>query len=250
MKLNQILFLDIETVSQHIDYDSQDDRIRTLWDKKSIKKFKISGEKDQYYSPAEAYEKRAAIFAEFGKVVCISVGYLKGKENPKLRIKSFKSHDEAEVLDGFVNLLSSHFNNPTKHFLCGHNIKEFDIPYICRRLLINGMKLPKMLSIMGKKPWQTTHLLDTLEMWKFGDYKHYTSLNLLTAIFHIPSPKGDIDGSEVGNVYWKENDLTRIADYCERDVVAVAQLYLRMTGNDLIEEENIEQIKIRNDEEE
>ena len=155
-----------------------------------------------------------------------------------LRLKSFYNDDEKVILTGFKELLKKHFNTD-KHMLCGHNGKEFDFPYIGRRMLINGIKLPLLLDIAGKKPWEVNHL-DTMELWKFGDYKHYTSLNLLTHIFNIPTPKDDIDGSEVHRVYWEEKNLKRIADYCAKDVKATVQLFLRFRGEDLIPEENIE----------
>jgi len=174
----------------------------------------------------------------FLDIVCISVGFIvyQGKI-PHFRLKSFYGDNEKEILKGFNDLLNKSFK-AEHQYLCGHNAKEFDFPYIARRSLINGLKLPKQLNIAGKKPWEVKHL-DTMDLWKFGDYKHYTSLNLLTAIFDIPTPKDDIDGSEVGRVYWQERNLERIAKYCQKDVIAVAQLFLRYKGEDLILEENV-----------
>jgi DNA polymerase elongation subunit (family B) len=184
----------------------------------------------------EEYYQRAGIWAEFGKIVCISVGvFTKGKENIGLRVKSFAGHNEKELLINFSALL---FSQPANLVLVAHNGKEFDYPYICRRLLINGLPFPPQLQLAGKKPWEIIHL-DTMELWKFGDYKNYTSLNLLTAIFDIPTPKDDIDGSMVGHVYWNENQLDRICIYCQKDVVATAQLIRRYRGEDLIKDEMI-----------
>lgn len=228
LPLDKILFLDIETVSQQRTYSDVPERMRSLWDKKAgyIRK-------NEEETPEECY-KRAAIYAEFGKIVCISTGYFNGNT---FRIKSFYGDDEKIVLLEFADMLNSYFNTPV-HRLCGHNSREFDIPYIARRMLVNGIKLPKIINITGKKPWEVNHL-DTMELWKFGDWKSYTSLNLLAAIFDIPTPKDDIDGSQVGEVYWEENDLERIATYCEKDALTVAQLLLRYLGEPLIHEANI-----------
>jgi hypothetical protein len=190
----------------------------------------------------EQFYKRAGIYSEFGKIICISVGFLtRQPENnePVLRLKSFSNHVEATLLDDFADLLQRHFNNPDKFAICGHNIREFDIPYICRRSLVNQLPLPRMLDIAGKKPWETKHLLDTLEMWKFGDIKNYTSLRLLAALFDIPSPKDDISGADVGRVYWEDRDLDRIATYCEKDVLATVQLYLRLKRLPLLRNDQV-----------
>jgi len=234
MKLNNILFLDIETVSVVSEFDKLEDDVKVLWERKS--KYWIDNEKDQ--SIEEVYKEKAGIFAEFAKIVCISVGYIHSeKDKHQIRLKSFYNDDEKIVLQEFSNLISNHFHNPNIHSLCGHNIKEFDIPFICRRMVINNIPLPQILNVMGKKPWETKHLLDTMEMWKFGDYKNYTSLNLLANILGIKSPKDDIDGSMVGKVYWEESDLERIKIYCEKDVKTVAQVYLRMNMLPLLDEE-------------
>lgn len=229
--LEKILFLDIETVSQAKTFDELSTELKLFWEKKSdlIEK---EGE-----SAFDTYG-RAGIYSEFGKIVCISVGYIKVENGVKnLRIKSFYSHDEKELLIQFFELLEQHFNTP-QHLLCAHNGKEFDFPYIGRRGLVNGLKIPAILDLAGKKPWEVNHL-DTLHLWKFGDYKNYTSLSLLTTIFNIPTPKDDIDGSMVNEVYWKENDLERIVTYCQKDVVALTQLFLKFKNEPLIDDVNI-----------
>ncbi len=231
MQLSHILFLDIETVSTAKKFDDLSAEFQELWKRKS--RYWLKEEDDE--SAAEIYKDKAGIYAEFAKIVCISVGFIT-KEND-IRIKSFYDDDEKIVLSQFSELLSNHYNNPLKHQLCGHNIKEFDIPFICRRLIINNMPIPAILDVMGKKPWETKHLLDTLEMWKFGDYKNYTSLNLLANVLGIKSPKDDIDGSQVGNVYWEEGNLERIKVYCEKDVKTVAKVYLRILNLPGINEE-------------
>ena len=241
--LSNILFLDIETVSQFPEYEQLSDRLKPLWEKKAKSTLRKYDEALTEEELAESYTNRAAIFAEFGKIVCISVGFIsRDKETLKatLRLKSFANKDEKILLQEFTELLNQHYNNPNKHGICGHNIKEFDIPYICRRLIINQLPLPAILNIAGKKPWETKHLIDTLTLWKFGDFKNYTSLNLLTAIFDIPSPKDDIDGSQVGVTFWNEEDgLERITTYCEKDVLATAQLYMRFSLSPLIDDENV-----------
>ncbi len=230
-KIDNILFLDIETVPQERSFDDVPESMKGLWDKKS-KYFR--GEEA---SASDVYQ-RAGIYAEFGKIVCISVGFIIINGNERiLREKSYAGHDEKALLEDFAAML----NKNSSKFLCGHNIKEFDIPYIARRMLINGITLPASLNIAGKKPWEV-NFIDTLELWKFGDYKHYTSLNLLTNIFNIPSPKDDIDGSEVAGVYYEENDVERIARYCEKDVLATTQLFLRFKGEPLIEEDRVESV--------
>lgn len=233
IKKNNILFLDIETVSATATYEELPDKMKEFW----AKKMAYSSEKEGL-SVEEMYSK-AGIYSEFGKIVCISVGffYAKGGKT-KFRIKSFFGHDEKELINDFNGLLNQAFYS-NEHYLCGHNGKEFDFPYIARRTLINGLKLPALLDLAGKKPWEVKHL-DTMELWKFGDYKHYTSLALLAEIFNIPTPKDDIDGSEVGKVYWEDKNLKRIAEYCQKDVLAVAQLYLRYIGEDLIDNEDVE----------
>jgi uncharacterized protein YprB with RNaseH-like and TPR domain len=225
--LSNLMVLDIETVPQYSSHNQLSEPMQELWAKKS-----------QYQrndvTPEDFYE-RAGIWAEFGKIVCISVGIFTNGKRPGLRVKSFAGHDEKEVLEDFSKMLSG---QPLNLILCAHNGKEFDLPYICRRMLINGVQFPPHLQIQGKKPWEIPHL-DTMELWKFGDYKNYTSLNLLTAIFNIPTPKDDIDGSQVGHVYWVENALERICTYCQKDVVATAQLIRRYRGEPLIEDECI-----------
>lgn len=225
----QVLFLDIETVPQTYSFDDASENIKYLWGKKA--KYLISKEKNE---EAKDVWQRAGIYAEFGKIICISVGFIADKQ---LRLKSFYGDNEKKLLLEFKLLLETSYNK-SDNFLCAHNGKEFDYPYIARRMLINGIKVPKILDLAGKKPWEVQHL-DTLELWKFGDYKHFTSLELLTEIFNIPTPKDDIDGSQVAKVYFEEKDIERIVKYCEKDVVAVVQLYLRYKNKDIIIPENI-----------
>lgn len=231
IEIENILFLDIETVPEKPNFDALPLHTQNLWSKKIEFLCKENeGPKDLY--------KRAGIYAEFGKIICISVGYLnKATGKAEFRIKSFCSHNEKELLNQFSELLNTHFNKK-ESTLCAHNGKEFDFPFIARRLLINGLKIPKILSIAGKKPWEIC-LLDTMELWKFGDYKNYTSLNLLASVFNIPTPKDDIDGSQVWKVYWEEENLSRIITYCQKDVLTVAQLLLRFKGKELFKDENI-----------
>lgn len=231
IQLDKVLFLDIETVPQCASYQEMDETSRKLFDLKT--KFL---QKDD--TGGEGVFDRAGIYAEFGKIICISVGYVnEGVTGKQIRLKSFYHDDEETLLRQFVALLETHYNTPY-HLLCGHNAKEFDFPFICRRLLIHGIPLPNILNIAGKKPWEIAHL-DTMELWKFGDYKAYTSLALLCHIFNIPTPKDDISGADVARVYYEENDLERIKIYCEKDVVALIQLFLRFKGDPLVKEESI-----------
>lgn len=233
INLENVLFLDIETVPETAFFDELDDEKKALWDQKS----KYQRKDD--FTPEEFYD-RAGIWAEFGKIICISVGYFNFKGDIRtFRTKTFHGN-EVKLLKEFKNLLNSHFNS-TKHLLCGHNAKEFDFPYIARRMIINGIELPFKLNLFGKKPWEIPHL-DTMELWKFGDYKHFTSLKLLANILGIPSPKGDIDGSMVREVYYDEKNLDRIITYCELDVVTTAQVFLRLRGEELLVEDEIKNI--------
>lgn len=228
--LKSILVFDIETVSISPNYESLPERFQNLWTKKS-KQFnkEVSFEKLKEHS-AISYKEKAGIFAEYGKVVCICVGVflVENNELNEIRVKSFYGKSEKDVLMNFFGLLNSHFNDPKLHYLAGHNIREFDMPFLCRRALINGVGLPRLFQIQGKRPWQVDYLYDTMDMWRFGDYKNYTSLDLLAATFDIPSPKDDIDGSMVGDIYWDQNDLSRIITYCEKDVVTSCMVLMKL----------------------
>lgn len=229
--LRNILFLDIETVPQKEFWHQLSEESQDLFAKKT------AYQRKEEFTPEEFYE-RAGIWAEFGKIVCISVAYMVHKEDSnELRVRSFYGSDEREILVQFKELLDAHFSKK-EHVLCAHNGKEFDFPYISRRMLIHQIELPKKLNLFGKKPWEIQHI-DTMELWKFGDYKHHTSLQLLASIFNIPSPKDDIDGSDVARVYYRENDINRIREYCEKDTITLVQLLLRFNNQDLLEPENI-----------
>ncbi|NRT13044.1 3'-5' exonuclease [Flavobacterium sp. 14A] len=230
INLNNILFLDIETVPENEDFNTLDTELQELWEQKT------KYQRKEEYSAEEFYD-RAGIWAEFGKIVCISVGYFVNKQDIRnFRVTSFFGEEPA-ILKDFNNLLNNHFNQ-AQHLLCGHNIKEFDIPFLARRMIINNITIPNKLNLFGKKPWEIPHL-DTLELWKFGDYKHYTSLKLMCKVLGIPSPKGDIDGSQVGQVYYVDKDIDRIITYCEKDTIAVAQVLLRLRQESLLIEDEI-----------
>lgn len=226
LNLQNLLVLDIETVPQYKTFEEVPSNFKKLWEEKT--KYQRKDEQT-----AEEFYPRAGIWAEFGKIVCISVGIFKDDEN--LRVKSFFGHDERLLLQHFTILL----NTQAKNLILGaHNGKEFDFPYLCRRMLINDLKIPLQLDIAGKKPWETNHI-DTLDLWKFGDYKNYTSLNLLAAIFNIPTPKDDIDGSQVSEIYWQNNDLERIKNYCQKDVVTTCRIIQRFKGLKMLSNQNI-----------
>lgn len=230
--LTKILFLDIETVPQVANYEDLQEETAALWDYKAQKLSRNE------HSGEEIYE-RAGIYAEFGKIICISVGYFVLREGGKreFRMRSYYGDDEKILLTEFADLLNNHYNSPTQ-LLCAHNGKEFDFPYIARRMIVNGIYIPKILNSVGKKPWEVQHL-DTMEMWKFGDWKSFTSLKLLTHILGIPTPKTDIEGKDVARVYYQEKDLERIERYCKRDTLAVAQLLLRFRGEDILTDEQV-----------
>jgi DNA polymerase elongation subunit (family B) len=227
-----ILFLDIETVPNYPGYDSAPESWQQLWNKKADTLRRNENE------TSETLYTRAGIYAEFGKIICISVGFLSWTDGQQsFRMKSFAGNDEKLLLTEFGALLRKHYGKP-EHRLCGHNIKEFDIPFIARRMIINGVPLPSMIDVAGKKPWEVQHL-DTMELWKFGDYKSYTSLNLLAAALGIPTPKDDIDGSMVAYVYYEEKNLPRIVTYCQKDVFTVAQVLRKFRGEALLNPELI-----------
>ena len=204
--LKRCLFIDIETVSEVPHYDELSEEKQKLWSLKALQLHRTLGLDADDIDVATLYEQKAGIFSEFAKVVCISMGFLSFEdETPtKIRIKSLAGDDEKRILEDFSLILINHYNDPENSKICGHNIREFDLPFLCRRMVIHQVKFPSLLDMSGKKPWQTAHIMDTLEMWRFGDYKNYTSLALLCAIFGIQTPKDDIDGSQVGRVFWEE----------------------------------------------
>ena len=229
-----IIFIDIETVPQFKDFHLLPERQQELWKKKASL---LKAE-----DPTEAYLQKAGIYAEFGKIITIALGiHFKDKDQKwHLRIRSITNHNEKNLLIDFIQLLQDKFDQ-TKIIFCAHNGKEFDYPYLCRRILINSLALPSCLQLAGKKPWEIAHI-DTLEMWKFGDYKNYTSLETLATVFNIPTSKDDIDGSQVRDAYYEDNALNRIERYCQNDVIVTSQVYLKLTGKELVIENNIERI--------
>jgi len=230
-RLSQFLFLDVETVPEIYRFEDLDETKRKLFEKKV--KYRLNDD-----TTTEDLYEQAGIWAEFGKIIVISVGFFVKDDGSEFRIKSFASDDEAKLLQDFADLLNTKYFQRKDLRLCAHNGKEFDFPYIARRMIINRIPLPKQLAVYGKKPWETP-FCDTMELWRFGDYKHYTSLELLTHILGIPSPKQDIDGKDVARVYYEEKDLERIKNYCENDVIAIAQVLLRYMGKDLLKDEQI-----------
>ena len=222
--IEKVLFLDIETVPRVGNWQHLDEPTQNLWDKKT----RLQRKDD--FTAEEFYKERGGIMAEFGKIICISVGIIEKSE--KIIIKSFYGDDEKQLLEEFGEI----FNRPKLRdvILCAHNGKEFDFPWIARRFLINGMHPPKPFQLFGKKPWEIQHL-DTMELWKFGDYKSYVSLELLAHVFGIPTPKDDIDGSMVASIYYIEKDLFRIVQYCEKDVLTLANVFRRMRQENLLQ---------------
>ncbi len=229
-----ILFLDIETVPGVDSFDKLDPVFQALWEKKS-RQFR-----DEEQTPEEVYE-RAGIYSEFGKIICISVGIVKLKDSPFIRLKSFYGPNEKTLLEDFSDLVGKFCKLKKEAVLCAHNGKEFDFPYISRRMIINSIVLPELFDNAGKKPWDIKHL-DTMDLWKFGDYKNYTSLELLTSILGIPTPKDDIDGSKVARIYYGQNDIQRIVRYCEKDVLAIAQVLLRFMNLPAISDDRVESV--------
>ena len=233
MQLENFLIIDIETVSAQKKFASMTVEWQKLWEEKTMRTLPENSTAEEYYP------QRAAVMAEFAKVVCISLGYFKkeGKQY-NLRVKSIALHDEKLLLQQFIETVNQLEAIHHRWCFTGHNIKEFDIPFLCRRLLVNDIAIPPYLDFQNMKPWET-NLVDTFQYWRFGDFKNYTSLKLLAASLNVPSPKDDIDGSKVGQVYWEENNLDRIALYCQKDVATVANIILRFKHLPLLKEEEI-----------
>ncbi len=234
LNLEELLFIDIETVPGEANYSDLDNRLQELWATKARQLNKSD------INPAEVYE-RAGIYAEFGQIVCISVGILMkidGGNRYGMRLKSFCNANEKQLLQDLCELLNGKFTKKD-HLLCGHNIREFDIPYLCRRMLVNDICIPRLVDCTGLKPWEIPHL-DTMHLWRFGDSRSYASLHLLATLFNIPSPKNDMDGSEVARVFYEDRDLERISRYCQQDVLTVAQLLLRFKSLPLMQPADIQ----------
>ncbi|MBZ0327774.1 MAG: 3'-5' exonuclease [Altibacter sp.] len=233
MNLEHILFLDIETVPLHEQFKDLETPAKALWE------LKTQYQRKEEFTAEEFYD-RAGIWAEFGKIICISVGYFTFKGDIRnFRVTSFHG-EEVTILKEFKSLLEHHFNKP-QHLLCAHNGKEFDFPYIARRMIINGIDIPFKLNLFGKKPWEIPHL-DTMELWKFGDYKTFTSLKLMAYVLGIPSPKDDIDGSQVRDVFYNDKDIDRIIEYCEKDTITVAQIFLRLRNEEQLSDDEIQSV--------
>jgi len=232
--IKNFLLLDIETVASHSSYEQLPERMQKLWDKKATSLRK--GE--EYPTNADYYFERSAIYSEFGKIVCIAFGayYFNERDELSFKVRSISGDDEVKLLIEFKALIEKY---PAEQLvLCAHNGKEFDFPFVCRRMLIHGIEIPKALQISGKKPWEILHQ-DTMELWKFGDYKSYTSLDLLAAVFEIPGSKNEMSGDQVTRVYYQENDLEKICRYCREDVVVLAQIYLKLQCMQLVSATNI-----------
>ena len=248
--LRKVLFLDIETASQYPSFVELPDPMQRHWKRKMKRLIEQEPSLPEIDLLSSSYKERAGIFAEFGRVVCISLGYLAfevtetdipGHDNSRefeLRVKSIYGKDEVELLASFRTLLDEYWNNRNNQFICGHNIREFDIPFLCRRMICNRVGLPNLLQISGQRPWQISHLIDTMELWKFGDYKHYTSLDLLCNILAVQSPKQGLDGSKVNTAFWDGN-ISEIAEYCQQDVLANVNVFLRLKGFNTLSNEQV-----------
>lgn len=233
--LGRILFIDMETAPLSPTFEDLDKDMQKLWH------YRTNHFKPEHLSTSDYYDTKASVYAEFGKIICISIGTFtryKGADNANFRIKSFYNDDEKTLLTDFLPLLQTHFT-PDRYYLCGHNIKEFDVPFLARRILINNLRLPPMLNISSLKPWEVPYV-DTMQLWKFGEFRNFTSLALLTKVLGLPSPKTDLEGSQIASVYWNNKDLERIKNYCQQDVLAVAQILLRYKNLATISADKVE----------
>lgn len=228
-----LLFIDIETVSGESSLELVPERLQKEWLRKADRFRIIEGPSD-----AELYFDRAAVYAEFGKIIVIGLGFFHWEEadEPTFRVRTIHGHDEASVLRQFCTLVEKRYAR--KLILCAHNGREFDYPYLCRRMMVHGIPIPRSFWNTHWRRYDSPHL-DTMDYWKFGDFKNYTSLELLAALFGIPSSKDTLSGSEVNTAYYHKNNLISIAQYCREDVVVLAQLYLRYHQMELLEEKQI-----------
>ena len=239
IKTEDLIVIDIETASVSASFNLLEEKWQELWEEKTIRIL------PEGITAQEFYPQRAGVMAEFSKIVCISIGYFIREQQLKIRVKSFYGDDEKKILNDFLQTVSKieSFNN--NWCFAGHNIKEFDIPFICRRLMVNNMRIPPYLDFQNMKPWET-NIVDTFQYWRFGDYKNFTSLKLLAAAMGVPSSKNDIDGSMVGELYHtgnaqeKEINMKRIATYCQKDVVTTANIILRFKNTPIIHENDVE----------
>ncbi len=231
-----ILFFDIETVPMAPNFEKLSEKYQMLW------KYKTDRFKPEEETDIDYFFKKAGVYAEFGKIICISAGYFRRPKEEEdemtFRVTSFYGDEEQTLLQQFFQVLTNYFNIPSRSFICGHNIREFDIPFLCRRAIIHQLPIPKLIDVHALKPWELP-FIDTMRLWKFGDYKNFTSLDLLTTLLDIPSPKSDMQGSEVAKVYYEDNDIERIKDYCQRDVIALANVLLKFKNKDLLKPEQI-----------
>jgi 3'-5' exonuclease len=218
IRLENLLLIDIETVPREPEFEKLPEAWQQLWHEK------VHWQLPENTSAEQFYVQRAGIIAEFAKIICISMGYFRREGGQtQLRIKSFYGDDEENLLTRMLEALKELEAVNNRWSFTGHNIKEFDIPFLCRRLLANGIAIPPYLDFQNMKPWDV-NMLDTFQYWRFGDYKNFTSLNLLAATLDVPSPKDDMDGSMVAKVYYEEKDLQRIVQYCQKDVITVANV--------------------------
>jgi 3'-5' exonuclease len=239
IRTEDLIVIDIETASVSSSFNLLDERWQTLWQEKTARVI------PEGLTASDFYPMRAGVMAEFSKIVCISIGYFIKEQQLKIRVKSFYGDDEQKILADFLQTVTKIESFNSKWCFAGHNIKEFDIPFICRRLLVNNMHIPAYLNFQNMKPWET-NIVDTFQYWRFGDYKHYTSLKLLAAAMGLPSPKDDIDGSMVGELYHNGTpeeriiNMKRIATYCQKDVVTTANIILRFKNILPVHDDDVE----------
>lgn len=240
IELDQFVFFDIETAPAASALEEVPGTLRDLWlDREARAMARAAGKSGEEVDPRVWFAEHAGLQAEFGRVVCIAVGFFnRSREGLKLRVKTIAYPEEEYILEDFANLLDKSFADPGRFRLCGHNIRGFDLPYLSRRLMIRGKKLPALLDTAGFKPWELPHV-DTLDLWRFGEYRHFVSLKLLAGLFGLPSPKDDIAGADVGRVFWEENDLDRICVYCAKDVRTVAELVLVWKGEKKLADDQV-----------
>lgn len=231
----KIVFFDLETASEYESLDQlalNKPKMAELWSKR-CEYLRSRFEENKDMTDEQLYEAKAALTPEFARIVCATFGRVTFiGEDPNVIIKSYCSEHEDEVLDGIQKV----FDKFASLKFSGHNIKRFDIPMMCKRLLIHGRSLPKGLQIQNLKPWEMP-FIDTSEVWSFGAWQEgFVSLELLVTAIGLETPKGDIKGEDVSRVFWQDGDTHRIAEYCQRDVFAGIQALLKLSGLPVVEE--------------
>lgn len=249
MATYQLGFVDTETIPGYKDFNDMPEELARMYERKFGHEL-ANNDPDKFDNFEDHYRARAALYPEFGKIVCLVIGVIfvddKDKQE-KLKLKTLCGRHEDKLLAEAAPIIDK-FDS-----LVGHNSKEFDFPYLCKRFYVHGIQLPQILNIAGKKPWEVS-LIDTMELWRFGSFKGSTSLELFAHCLGLPSPKQDMTGADVAKVYYEMFDhmkdgelpfeaesaaIQKIGKYCQGDVVTLANCYRKLKYQSVIASENV-----------